>query len=401
MNQATTRVLASMSPTGSLHLGHYWGALVNWRKIQYQYDSFFMIADVNHLMDNFHADDKLHHTIYEMITGWLATGIDPSQATIFIQSKIPELFELNSLLASITPLGWLERVPDYKDRIDSLDHTDISSYGLLGAPLLQSSAILLFNAKLVQIDEDEIAYVELTRELARRFNYLFGREDGFEERALESIKKLGTKKAELYTQLLMRYQQNGDDEAQEKARYLLQDALNLLNSDRERLFAFLENKEKVFLNEPQLLTEQSQSIVGLDGGRMANKSNNEICLLDAPQVIYEKVRGMTTDPARVRRTDKGNPSVCPVWTLHKIYSSVELRSWVEDSCLNGKIGCLDCKQPLIDEINQQQSIWQEQAKPYQEDKTLIKRIITDGCLRARDVASDNLKKIRQAMEIDY
>jgi tryptophanyl-tRNA synthetase len=390
-----------MTPAGHLHLGHYWGALTNWRKLQYQYGCFFMVADINHLIDDFHPNESLQDTISAMVIEWLASGIDPSQATIFLQSKIPEIFELTTLLSAITPLGWLERVPDYKDRIETLDHTESSTYGLLGSPLLQASAMLIYDATLVSAPEEDVAYVELTRELARRFNHLFGREEGFEARALESIKKLGKKKAEIYTQLLIKYQQDGDDEALDKARYLLQDALNLVHSDRERLFAFLENKGQVFLNEPQVLPEEPLHIIGLDGQKMSAKANNCIYLRDSITAVAEKIRGMTTDPARVRRSDKGNPEACPVWTLHKVYSTQDVKDWVELGCLSGGIGCLDCKAPLIDEINSQQSKLQEKAKPYQEDITLVKRIIMDGCLRARDVASENLKQIRQAMEIDY
>ncbi len=401
MNSETTRVISAMRPNGRLHLGHLHGALHQWRKIQYQYECLFMVADIHGLINQYHINTNQESLITEMLIDWLATGIDPSQATIFIQSKIPEHFELLNLLGIITPLGWLERVPSYKEVIDKLDHTEASTYGLLGSPLLQASDILVYNAKLVLTNEDQMANLELTREIARRFNYLFGRDEGYQDKALDSIKKLGSKKAAIYENLLIRYQQNGDESALERAKYLLQDALNLSHGDRERLLAFLENKGKVYLPEPQRLINNSQLIVGLDGATMSVCAENTINIREDSASVTNKIRGMKTDPARIRRTDKGTPSKCPVWKLHQIYSKQEVCDWVEMGCLSAGIGCLDCKQPLIDEINHEQSIFIENAKPYEEDQTLVKRIISDGCSRAREIAADNLKLIKQAMNIDY
>lgn len=401
MNQNTSRVLAAISPRKELHLGHYWSALVNWKKLQYQYDCFFMVADINEFVINFQQDSNRQQNIYNTVIDWLAAGVDPSQATIFIQSKVPEHSELATLLSGITPLGWLERIPGYKEISETLEHTDLSSFGRMGLPLFYASTLLCYDITQVAIKESEIARVEFTREIARRFNFLYGREDGFEQLAECSIKKLGIKKALIYRELLAKFQQEGDESAQEKARYLLQDAINLQHNDRERLFAFLENKGKVFLNEPQIVSSQSTRVIGLDGQKMSHKNSNTINLHDNSREICDKIRGMITDPSRVRRTDKGNPNACPVWVLHSIYSTQEIRDWVEMGCLSAGIGCLDCKGPLIDEISRQQQIFQTKAKPYQEDLPTVKRIISDGCLRARDIASSNLKKIRQAMDIDY
>lgn len=401
MGSETIRILSAMRPNGRLHLGHLWGALQQWRKAQYEYECFFMLADVHGLIKNHSSELNTEQIINEMVIDWLATGIDPSQATIFIQSKIPEHFELASLLGVITPIGWLERVPSYKDQIDELDHTEASTYGLLGASLLQSADILTYNAKLVITGEEQTANLELTREIARRFNHIFGRDEGFENKAFESIKKLGSKKAAIYETLLIKYQQDGDDEALEKARYLLQDALNLANGDRERLLAFLENKGKVYLQEPQILAESSPIIVGLDGLPMSISAENTINLREDTATITTKIRGMKTDPARIRRTDAGKPDNCPVWKLHQIYSDKDVCDWAEMGCLSAGIGCLDCKQPLIEAIDKEQKILIENAKPYQEDQTLVKRIISDGCNRAREIAADNLKLIKQAMNIDY
>lgn len=401
MNIHSKNLLAAMRPNSTLHLGHYFGALQYWKKIQYEYDCLFMVADVHSLVQNFNETEKISDCVNNMVINWLAAGIDPSQATIFIQSKIPEQYELTALLGAITPLSWLERVPSYKEVIDELEHTDLNTYGFLGASLTQSADILMYNVRHVLAQEEQIANLELAREIARRFNHLFGREDGFEHKAQESIKKLGHKKAELYENLLLKYQQEGDDEALERARFMLHDALNLSHGDRERLFAFLENKGKVFLNEPQLMASPPVKIIGLDGQQMSYQANNTINLRDTPELVSSKVRAMTTDPARIRKTDRGNPESCPVWTLHQIYSNEEVKSWVELGCLSAGIGCLDCKGPLIDAINLQQSELIENAKPYQDEPTLVKRIITDGCLRARDIASDNLKQIKLAMNLEY
>ncbi|MEN9945634.1 MAG: hypothetical protein RLZZ293_20 [Pseudomonadota bacterium] len=398
MNSNTKSLISAMRPNGKLHLGHYFGALVQWKQVQYEYDCLFMIADVNSWLNNYQSCQTRHADIEHMIISWLASGIDPSQAIIFIQSQIPEQYELMVLLSAISPLTWLERVPCYKEQIDLLTGSELNSLGLLSSTLMQSSDILLYNTRYVLAHEEQIPNLELSRELARRFNHLFGREDGFENKALESIKKLGQKKASLYESLLVQYQQNGNEEALEKARFLLTDAINLSYGDRERLFAFLENKGKVFLNEAQLLSTPRQKILGLDGLPMNNLLNNTIELLSPEAEVASKVRSMRTDPARVRRTDRGNPQNCPVWTLHQVYSNSDIKDWAEIGCLSAGIGCLDCKQPLIDEINKQQQQLLHNAQPYLDDPTLVKRIITDGCLRARDIAHDNLQRIKQVIK---
>jgi len=395
------KLFSAMRPNGPLHLGHLFGALQNWRKYQYEYDSYFMLADISSVTNQINAELNLDQMIEETVIDWLAADIDPSQATIFVQSKVPEHFELSILLAAVTPLSWLERVPSYKEQIDDLEHTDLNTYGFLGLPLLQTANILAYNSKFVLINEDQLANIEFSREVARRFNHLFGREEGFEEKALQSIKKLGSKKAEIYEQLLTQYQQEGNEEALERARFLLQDALNLALGDRERLFAFLENKSKVIFNEPQAIYDKLNLVMGIDGQKMSNRANNCIKLRETKESVSKKIRLMPTDPARIRRIDKGNPECCPVWKLHQIYSTDEVKQWAEMGCLSAGIGCLDCKQPLIDAINLQQAELIEKAKPYREDPTMVKRIIADGCNRARDVASNTLKEIKQAMNINY
>ncbi|MFO0319098.1 MAG: tryptophan--tRNA ligase, partial [Neisseriaceae bacterium] len=312
-----SRILSGMRPTGRLHLGHYHGAIKNWLSLQYEHECYFMVADIHALTTGYDDSSQFENNIYDMVVDWLACGVDPSQSTIFIQSQVKEHAELHLLLSMITPLSWLERVPTYKEMIEKLSHKDISTYGFLGYPLLQSADILLYNAKYVPVGEDQLSHVELTREIARRFNYLYGREEGFENKAREAIKKLGAKKAQIYNNLLVRYQQDGDDNALEKARFLVQDAFNLSSGEKERLFAFLEDKSKVILTEPQALITNIPKLAGLDGQKMSKSYGNTIFLREDLDNINKKIKGMQTDPARVRRADKGDPEKCPVWELHK------------------------------------------------------------------------------------
>ncbi len=396
-----SRILSGIRATGKLHLGHYYGALKNWVELQYEHECYFMVADIHALTTNYDNPKNLESIIHEMVIDWLACGVDPSQAAIFIQSHVPQHAELHLLLSMITPLGWLERVSTYKDQIEKLAHKDLDTYGFLGYPLLQSSDILLYNSKFVPVGEDQISHIEITREIARRFNYLYGREDGFEEKAREIIKKLGVKKAELYSELLIKFQQNGDNEALEKARFLLHDVVNLSLGEKERLFAFLENKSRVILIEPQALVTETSKLPGLDGQKMSKSYNNSIYLREDPDSINKKIRGMQTDPARVRRIDAGNPEKCPVWYLHKIYSDNNTKEWVQNGCVSAGIGCLECKQPLIDAICQEQKIFTEKALPYLDDYNLVKNILADGAEKASEVASATIAEVKQAMNMNY
>lgn len=393
------RILSGMRVSGRLHIGHYHGVIKNWVTLQYKYQCFFMVADIHGLTTNYANTKDLKSYMYEMVIDWLACGVDPTQATIFVQSEVAGHSELHLLLSMITPLSWLERVPTYKEQLEKLSNREIDTYGFLGYPLLQSADILLYMAKYVPVGEDQLSHVELTREIARRFNHIYGREEGFEEKAEESLKKLGARKAGLYLELRTSYQQEGSVEALEKARFLLQDAPNLSIGERERLFAYLENKSKVILTEPQSLVTDTPKLPGLDGRKMSKSYNNTILLREDPNSIKTKIRSMQTDPARVRRTDKGDPEKCPVWHLHKVYSKEEVKSWVQVGCRSAGIGCLDCKTPLIDAIVQEQEKFIEAAKPYKEDKNLIRKILADGAEQAIDVAKSTLAKVRDAMNI--
>lgn len=396
-----SRILSGMRPTGRLHIGHYHGAIKNWVQLQYEHECYFMAADLHALTTNYEDTKGIEDHIYTMVIDWLACGVDPSQAIIFIQSHVPEHVQLQALLSMITPLSWLERVPSYKDQLERYASKEIDTYGFLGYPLLQSADILLYNAKFVPVGEDQVAHVELTREIARRFNHIYGREIGFEEKAHESMKKLGTKKSYLYNDLLISYQQEGDEEALVKARFLLTDAVNLSLGERERLFAFLENKSKVILTEPHALITESPKIIGIDGQKMSKSFNNTIMLREGIDSISKKIRAMPTDPARIRRDDTGDPDKCPVWQLHEVYSDANTKAWVRDGCVSAGIGCLECKAPLIDAIDCEQKGFIEKAKSYENDVNLIKNILADGAEKATEIAKETLTEVKEVMNINY
>lgn len=390
-----------MRPTGALHLGHYHGVLANWVKLQHQYPCLFFVADWHALTTQYDDPRLIHQNSMEMVVDWLAAGVDPNQATIFIQSRVPEHAELHLLLSMMTPLGWLERVPTYKDQQEKLSSKDLSTYGFLGYPLLMSADILIYRADKVPVGEDQLPHVEFTRELVRRFNHMYGREPGFEEKAREAVKKLGSKRARLYDELRTRFQEKGDKEAVEQAHALLDEIQHLSVADRERLFGYLEGTGKMILAEPGALLTEASRMPGLDGQKMSKSYNNTITLREAEDSVAKKVRSMPTDPARVRRTDPGDPQKCPVWQLHQVYSDDACRAWVQEGCKSAGIGCIDCKQPVIDGILKEQAPMRERARYYQEDPDLVKRIINDGCEKARDLARETMRDVREAMGLDY
>lgn len=395
------RVLSGMRPTGALHLGHYHGALKNWVRLQSEVECLFMVADWHALTTAYDDVSVIAKSVWEMVIDWLAAGIDPSQATIFIQSRVPEHAELTMLMGMGTPLSWLERVPTYKDQIEKLSHKDLGTYGFLGYPLMQAADILVYRANQVPVGEDQVSHIELTREIARRFNHLYGREVGFEEKAKAAVIKMGSKKAKLYDELRTRYQQEGDEEALESARALLADTQNLSLGDRERLFGYLEGRGKVILPEPRPLLTESSKLPGLDGAKMSKSYGNTITLRDDPAVVTKKIRGMPTDPARVRRTDPGDPEKCPVWMFHKVYTDKPVHEWVVNGCKTAGIGCLECKQPVIDAILKEQTPILERAQPYLEDPTLVRNIVEDGCERAKKLAQETMRDVRESMGLSY
>lgn len=404
MNAVTAqhaRVLSGMRPTGRLHLGHYHGVLKNWVELQHEYECFFFVADWHALTTHYEDPSDIPQSTRDMVIDWLAAGVNPGEATVFVQSRVPEHAELHLLLSMITPMGWLERVPTYKDQQEKLKEKDLSTYGFLGYPLLQSADILVYRAGQVPVGEDQVVHVELTREVARRFNHIYGREPGFEENAEAAIKKMGKKNAKLYNNYRRAYQEKGDDEALAAARALLESQQNIGLSDRDRLFGYLEGGGKVILPEPQPLLTKASKMPGLDGQKMSKSYGNTISLAASPEDVENQMRRMPTDPARVRRTDPGSPENCPVWQFHEVYSSENTKNWVKEGCTSAGIGCIDCKQPVIDAVLNELKPMQERAREYEEQPELIANIINEGCERAREVARETMDEVRHAMSLDF
>ncbi|MEE9156780.1 MAG: tryptophan--tRNA ligase [Gammaproteobacteria bacterium] len=400
-NGSNRRVLSGMRPTGQLHLGHYHGVLKNWIELQHEYESFFFVADWHALTTEYEDPKIIGETVWNMVIDWLAAGINPGAAKLFIQSRVPEHAELHVLLSMITPLGWLERVPSYKEQQERLDSKDLSTYGFLGYPLLQAADILIYKAGFVPVGEDQVAHVELAREIARRFNYLYGREPGFEEKAEVAARKMGKKNARLYFDLRKRFQEKGDAAALDTAHALLDSQQSISISDKERLYGYLEGGGKAIFPEPQALLTPSSKMPGLDGQKMSKSYGNTIALRENPTSVEEKLRTMPTDPARVRRTDPGDPDKCPVWKFHEIYSNDEVKEWVKKGCTTAGIGCLECKQPLIDAVLAEQAPIRERAQEYLDDPETVEGIIAEGTEAARDVARETLDDVRQAIGLVY
>jgi tryptophanyl-tRNA synthetase len=390
-----------MRPTGLLHLGHYHGVLKNWVNLQHEHECFFFVADWHALTTHYEDPRIIEQSVWDMVIDWLAAGISPGAAKIFIQSRVPEHAELHMLLSMITPLGWLERVPTYKDQQEQLKEKDLATYGFLGYPLLQSADILIYKAGLVPVGEDQVAHVELTREVARRFNHLYGREPGFEGKAEQACAKMGKKNARMFKELRKKYQEQGDQESLNVAQALLDSQQNISIGDKERLYGYLEGSGKIILPEPQSLLTPASKMPGLDGQKMSKSYGNTIALRDKPDDITQKIRTMPTDPARVRRNDPGDPDKCPVWQFHLIYSDNDTQDWVQEGCRNAGIGCVECKQPVIDSVLSELKPIQERAREYESDLATVRSIVDEGNEAAREVARDTLDEVRKAMGIAY
>ncbi|HEX6929356.1 MAG TPA: tryptophan--tRNA ligase [Gammaproteobacteria bacterium] len=395
------RVMSGMRPTGALHLGHYHGVLKNWLKLQHEYQCFFAVADWHALTTHYEDPQDIQKNAWDMVIDWLAVGVNPSQATLLIQSKVPEIAELHLLLSMVVPVGWLERVPTYKEQKEKLKDRDLSTYGFLGYPLLQASDILVFNADRVPVGEDQVPHIEMARELARRFNHVFGREPSFKEKAEAAIRNLGGRNAKLYSELRRQYTEKGDEDALEKARAMLAENQNLTKGDRERLLGYLAGTGRTVLHEPQVLLTETPKVTGLDGQKMSKSYGNTIALREEPDVVEKKMRTMPTDPARVRRTDTGNPEKCPVWDFHKMYSDDETKKWVWEGCTTAGIGCIDCKMSVIRRVQAELEPIRERAKEYEANPDLVRSIMSDGSDAARAVAKETLEEVRQAAGVSY
>jgi tryptophanyl-tRNA synthetase len=393
------RVLSGMRPTGALHLGNYHGALRNWVDLQYQYECYFFIADWHALTTGYEDTAGIPAAIHEVVIDWLAAGLNPGVATLFVQSHVPEHAELHLLLSMITPLGWLERVPTYKDQQEQLKEKDLATYGFLGYPLLQSADILLYRAAFVPVGEDQVAHVEITREIARRFNHLYGREPEFEQKAERAIKELGGRNITLYRQLRRRFQETGEQVALERGRALVSSNTRITVADRERLLGYLEGSSVSILPEPQALLTASPKVPGLDGRKMSKSYGNTIGMREDPDQVAAKLKTMQTDPARVRRTDPGDPEKCPVFDLHRLYSDEATRSWVSEGCRSASIGCLDCKAPLIERVVEEVKGMRKRAQEFQDNPELLSNLLHQGDEKAREAARETLEEVRRAMHL--
>ncbi|MFM7707067.1 MAG: tryptophan--tRNA ligase [Gammaproteobacteria bacterium] len=391
--------MSGMRPTGQLHLGNYHGALRNWVDLQYQYPCFFFVADWHALTTGYEDTSGLPEFTHQMVIDWLAAGLNPGVATLFVQSHVPEHAELHLLLSMITPLSWLERVPTYKDQQAELQEKDLATYGFLGYPLLQSADILLYRPAWVPVGEDQVAHVEVTREIARRFNHIFGRETGFEQKAEKAIGGLGGKPASLYRELRRKFQETGDTAAREQARALVQANTRLTVADRERLLGYLEGSGVAILPEPRVLLTPTPKLPGLDGRKMSKSYGNTIGLREEPDSIARKLKTMQTDPARVRRTDVGDPDKCPVFALHQVYSDEPTRRWAAAGCRSAGIGCLECKKPLIDKVVADTTAMRARAQDYEENPDLVRNILVEGAEKAREAARETLDEVRRAMHL--
>ncbi|WP_454783817.1 tryptophan--tRNA ligase [Legionella sp. WA2024007413] len=395
------RVVSGMRVSGRLHLGHYHGVIKNWIKLQHQYDCFFFAADWHGLTTQYDETGFIEKHLWDMIVDWLACGVNPGLSRIFIQSWVPEHAELHLLLSMITPLGWLERVPSFKDQQEKLKEKDLSTYGFLGYPLLQSADVLIYHADYVPVGEDQVSHIELTREIARRFNHIYGKEPNFEELAAEAIKKMGKKNGKYYSELRRQFQEHGNHEAIKTAQALLEDQPNLSIGDKERLLGYLEGSGKIILPEPHPLLTETAKMPGIDGQKMSKSYHNTIMLREPPEQVEKKILTMPTDPARIKRTDPGEPEKCPVWQFHKIYSNNEVKDWVQKGCRSAGIGCIECKRPIVDAVNKELKPIQEAITEYESDLSSVKRIVSEGSEAAREVACKNLSTVREVMGLDY
>ena len=398
------RVLSGMRPTGALHLGHYHGALKNWVRLQHEYDCFYFVADWHALTTHYEERGVIEKSVYDMVIDWLAAGIDPEKATIFIQSRLPEHAELFTLLAMGTPLSWLERMPTYKDQMDKLKDRDLATYGFLGYPLLQAADILIYKASFVPVGEDQAPHVEITREVARRFNHLYGRAANHQELVAAALAGLSKDDARYIEKQRKAYGQDGSAEALARGEAVVRKAretTTLDNDAAELLLGHLKGSGKSVLTEPAVLLTETSKLPGLDGDKMSKSRGNTIAMRDEPAVVTTKVRRMPTDPQRVRRTDPGDPLRCPVWQFHLVYSDAPTQDWVKQGCTTAGIGCLDCKQPVIDAILREQQPWRERAEAYLGNPKQIHWIVEMGTERARTVARQTMKDVREAMGLNY
>jgi tryptophanyl-tRNA synthetase len=395
------RVLSGMRATGALHLGHYHGALKNWVRLQSEMECFYFVADWHALTTHYENPDVIEASVYEMVIDWLATGIDPEQCTIFLQSRLPEHAELFTLLAMGTPISWLERVPTYKDQQQQLKDKDLSTYGFLGYPLLQAADILIYKAHYVPVGEDQASHVELTREAARRFNDLYGRRNNDDAKIEAILASLPKDDARYIKSMAKKRTEQGDATVLEKLPGFLAKFESMSLDEKALLTSFVSGKGKVVLIEPDVLLTSASKLPGLDGRKMSKSYGNAIGIREDAASITKKIREMPTDPARVKLSDKGDPAKCPVWQFHLIYSDENRKKWVTEGCTTAGIGCIECKKTVSDAILAEQQPMLERAKPYIENRARVREIVDSGCQKARVVAQETMYDVRKAMGLNY
>jgi tryptophanyl-tRNA synthetase len=389
------RILSGMRPTGKLHLGNLVGALQNWIKLQDEYESYHFVADWHMLTTDYADTADLRTNTWEMVADWLAAGLDPEKATFFIQSLLPEHAELHLLFSMVTPLGWLERVPTYKEQLDNIKDRDLHTYGFLGYPVLQAADILMYKAQYVPVGEDQVAHVELTREVARRFNLAYG-ELVLPPLPAASLPGLATASGIASRVGLSLW---ADIPLAEKVA-AIHKAFRSASLD---LKAYYVNNGlgtiRPIFPEPRALLTPTPKLPGTDGRKMSKSYDNAIFLTDAPAVVSGKLATMITDPARKRRTDPGNPDVCPVFDLHKVFSSSETIDRVNRECRTAEIGCLDCKKLLAQHLNESLAPIQARRKPYEQHPQRVWEILEAGTAKARQVAQATMAEVRAAVKL--
>jgi tryptophanyl-tRNA synthetase len=395
MSQHTTapapkRVLSGMRPTGRLHLGNYMGALKNWVELQNatnedgtpKYECYFFIADYHALTTDYADTSELPANVHDVTLEFLAAGLDPKKSVIFIQSEVEAHFALSALLEMITPISWLERVPTYKDQQEQLREKDLATIGFLGYPLLQSADILVYQADFVPVGQDQAAHVEITREIARRFNFLYGVHEASTEFGYsEQIHEWGRELAE---------------EINPSKKSLLRKDITNENAME---FAGVASGDRVILPEPKVLLTPSPKLPGTDGRKMSKSYKNTILLSDPEPDIRAKLKTMVTDPARIKRTDPGNPDICPVFDLHKVFSSTEIQAQAAEGCRTAGIGCIQCKGWLADAVVAELAPMQERRQYFESRPEEVSAILDDGAVRARDRAAKTMQDVRKAVRL--
>ena len=387
------RVLSGMRPTGRLHIGHYFGALQNWVKLQEKYECFFFVADWHALTTDYADATQLARNTIEIGTDWLAAGLDPNKCTLFIQSEVPEHAELHLMLSMVTPLGWLERVPTYKEQLDNIRDKDLHTYGFLGYPLLQTADIVIYDAHFVPVGEDQVPHVEMSREVVRRFNFFYGGslKPGLSEESLRQALSDVFWKPPAGTV-------NGTS-WMEKTIILahIKSEMGL-----ERYLEFVRAHPQYFTNpdvlcEPDVLLTDTPRLPGTDGRKMSKSYDNFINLSESDDSIREKTRNMLTDPARKRRTDKGNPDVCPVFAWHKLFSPAETIAQVNKECRTAEIGCVDCKKMMAGNLVKWIEPIRARRQEYESHPQRVLEILDAGSKKARAVAQATLVRVREAI----